>query len=80
MSHRAALTVFVAMPYTNLGPAAKIDRPADVEEFYRLVGNELGQLLQREVRIDIEKDRGEAGSVHESMFPRSMRRMSSSPI
>lgn len=68
MPTQTPLTVFVAMPYTNLGPAAKIDRPSDVEEFYRLMGQELSTAVQREVRIEVEKDRGEAGSVHESMF------------
>lgn len=62
------LTIFVAMPYTDLGPTAKWKRPGDVIRFYQKAIEMIGQRRGCSVKFDFEKWRAESGSVHETMF------------
>lgn len=62
------LTVFVAMPYTDLGPTAKWKRPSDVIRFYQKAIEMIGHRRGCSVKFDFEKWRAESGSVHEAMF------------
>jgi len=68
MPQEAPLTVFVAMPYSDLGPRAKWKKPEDVESLYAAVGQALERDLSRPVRLLIERNRPEPGLVQESIL------------
>ncbi|SKA78144.1 hypothetical protein SAMN02745166_00473 [Prosthecobacter debontii] len=63
-----ALSIFVAMPYTDMGPTAKWKRPADAERQYHRVKEAVSQRLNRQVELVFEKDRRQGGSVHHTMY------------
>lgn len=68
MSKSKPVQIFVAMPYSNLGPKAKWSKPAAVEDFYEKLGKRLEDRIQRPVVVRIEKYSAESGLVFEKMF------------
>lgn len=62
------ISLFVAMPYSNLGPHAKWPKPQEVEKFYQLVAKSIEETLSRPVRLEIAKYTRESGLVIDSMF------------
>jgi tetratricopeptide (TPR) repeat protein len=63
------LNIFVAMPGTTMGDDATYKNPEAVKaNLLQPVVERLKNVLQREVRLTIEKDKKTAGVIHESMF------------
>ena len=63
------LTLFVAMPGTNLGDHATWTDPENIKKhLYEPLRKMLQDELRREVRLVIEKDKKISGAIHPSMF------------
>lgn len=62
------LTVFLAVPGTDLGETARWTRPQDVVLFFEKVCLALEQALQRPVELTVEKERPQAGVIYTTMF------------
>jgi tetratricopeptide (TPR) repeat protein len=63
------LNIFVAMPGTTMGDDATYKNPEAVKaNLLQPVVERLKNVLNREVRLTIEKDKKTAGVIHESMF------------
>ena len=62
------ITLFVAMPYTDLGEHAKWRKPQNVEDFYKQVGQSIGRRMNRTVELRIEKYSPQSGLVIDAMF------------
>jgi tetratricopeptide (TPR) repeat protein len=62
------ITLFVAMPYTDLGEHAKWRKPQKVEAFYELVRQSIERKMDRLVELRIEKYSPESGLVIDGMF------------
>jgi tetratricopeptide (TPR) repeat protein len=67
-SDEKELTVFVAMPGTDLGPTARWTKPEYVRRFYEKAGEALERGLSRKVRLVVEKERRQGGVIHETMY------------
>lgn len=63
------MTIFVAMPGTTLGDRAKwTDFKRIKADLYDPIAAKLSALTQREVKVQIEKDRRASGPIHHTMF------------
>jgi hypothetical protein len=63
------LTLFVAMPGTEMGERASWNSPDDIkEDFLEPVRDALSRSLKRHVELIIEKDKDRSGPIHRSMF------------
>ena len=62
------ISLFVAMPYTQLGTDAKWGKPQSVAAFYEQVRKRIAQKMKRKVILRIEKDTPKSGLVIGEMF------------
>ncbi len=62
------ISLFVAMPYTNLGEQSKWRKPQNVAAFYEQVAKRIALKMKRKVDLLIEKDRPKSGLVIGEMF------------
>lgn len=62
------ISLFVAMPYTDLGVHAKWHRPQKVEAFYQQVQQSIARRMGRAVELHIEKYTPASGLVIDSML------------
>jgi tetratricopeptide (TPR) repeat protein len=62
------ISLFVAMPYTQMGTDAKWGKPQSVAAFYEQVRKRIAQKMKRKVVMRIEKDTPKSGLVIGEMF------------
>ncbi len=67
------LRIFLAMPGTDLGPEARWKRPEDVRQLFENFRQVLERRLGRPVSLGTEREKREAGVIHDSMFREAYR-------